>query len=125
MNRPTFRNLLRRRAEAAWPAIQAVDHGQYNKTKYQQQQRGLVGARVVRSLHAIVDIYGYSPRNAWNIAADHENDSELSHGVGEGKHHTGDESGNGERDDDAKESRPRRSAKRRGSGDQPAVDGGE
>src|SRR5262245_33404541 len=67
-------------------SIESINDGKNNERNDQQHRRRQSSRRIVEALHLVVDVDRESPCYAGNVTADHQNDSELSHGVREAQH---------------------------------------
>ena len=72
--------------------VETINQAQQNERDAQQQQCSVMGSKVVTGLDLIVDINRNGSRHAWNIAANHEHDSELAQRVRKAESKSGDES---------------------------------
>jgi hypothetical protein len=81
-------------------AAARVEQDERDEGDAQQEQRGAIGLGVAEILNLIVDGDGQGAGSAGDIAADHEDDAEFTHGVGEAKGGCGDYGTEGERQHD-------------------------
>ena len=88
----------------------------------QQQQRRPRRRRVVERLHRVVDRDRHRPRDARQVAADHQHHAELAERVREAQDDAGDQAADRQRNHDAAERLEPRHAERPRRFEQPAID---
>ncbi len=85
------------------PSAEAVDEEESDEGEGDQGGGGQVGGGVLELLHLVIDGDGEGSGDSGDVASDHEDDSELADGVGEGEDGGGEEGHARERERDAAE----------------------
>src|SRR5580692_7596728 len=110
---------------AAYLTIDGVHHRQNCERDREQHERHSIRVRILKRLHVIVDIDRDGARDTSKIAADHEHNAELAHGVGKAENNSRYDTRNRERTNHSPKCFEAASAKYGGSIQEFAIDGFE